>query len=424
MAFQTAPIGSHTVTLTLDPPLPSPTVRDYGAAAESLIKILKRYPKEKWTDLLSTKLIASGEDVIRLAEANRKAEISKMKAIAQACLEKLKKTLVNPLTKTPLQTPVLEREWTWEDWMHEDCRRLFSALRIEESPLDDKPMDPHPALHPLAKEMIDWLNSLITLGIYVPRNESPDDAHEGQQALVLSDSPCARCIQYQNLGRAAVKKRTRKEMRSLTVFIRRSTAQIPEFRDLALAQKAAHRTARREQREALFQAFQKALAEKDAYNDSMKALYQENIAALEAKLKATDQTNTAVIETILKEIEAMKQQRLADQSEHERHTDSITQQFRQQLSDLENQNQTTAHIFQEAFTTQGETHQKVLSGLQTQVTELEHLHQQDVAHNAQNEQAIQSLQGSVTQLRNTVAQKDGEIRWLRDHQDDGPCRIM
>ncbi|MEI6242167.1 MAG: hypothetical protein WCP39_02040 [Chlamydiota bacterium] len=62
-----------------------------------------------------------------------------------------KEILINPLDRSALQDPVIERTWTWERWMHEEYRKHF-----QESPLNGKPMNGETPAHLFAQDLSEF----------------------------------------------------------------------------------------------------------------------------------------------------------------------------------------------------------------------------------------------------------------------------
>jgi hypothetical protein len=400
--------------MTLPPPVTAPSSADYGKAVDSLSLILERYPG--WDDILSKKLFTWGIDTCKMAIKNGAKGLTIIAAIAQERFDELSKILVNPLDGSPLQEPVLEREWTWEAWQHAECRRLFSSV----SPLDGEPMSPNPPSHLFVKEMIDWLHQQTTSSALILRPASSSDLSP-VELVVLSNDPISlklRRWNYQVRAKVAVQKPVDEEMDKVTQRLDQGAIQLREgnqqAREEALVQRTARDAALQQQFDSVVRTCQQTLDAKDAATAAMQAFYE----ASHAEEVRHNLENAAAVQTLGKRFADMQQQSQLDRAASIQQNEATNQRWTKAFSELEDQTRSTTRISQEAVTSLTGT----VTGLQTQVVEQQkELHQaQGQLHqaNAQNAQNVQVMQNQC----GTIAQMQQEICRLRN-ADDGWCVI-
>ncbi len=126
---------------------------DHNALLDDLAAIIYKY--DSWKDRLSERLFTWGVKVLMVKLPMDRDLDSEQVAWVQKKVDKLKNViLVNPMDDAPLEEPVLERMWTWEQWMLEDYQRLQSY-----SPFDGKLMAAATS-HDFAIDMLSWIKRL------------------------------------------------------------------------------------------------------------------------------------------------------------------------------------------------------------------------------------------------------------------------
>lgn len=182
------------------PPLVLSSRFDAETALDQLGKILIKY--DSWRDPLSLRLFKWGAKAVSVDLAGGSLGSAEWIA-ARTQIDKLRhKILVNPLDGSPLQHPVLEREWTWEGWQLEHYRTLHP-----QSPFDGERLTSLRP-HDFALEMLAWIGSLRFVSCDFP-------ASILERSLITRDScemdPAFQVFIYCQLARNAVLASTVKE---------------------------------------------------------------------------------------------------------------------------------------------------------------------------------------------------------------------
>ncbi len=120
------------------------------ALSNKLLDILKTYEGEN--DPLSLSLFSWAEDVCQLLIE----EPANFRTLLARKINQLQREiLINPISGSPLEMPVLQRGRLWEEWMLLHNRELSRY-----SPYDGLPFDAH-QIHAFALEMILWKKELL-----------------------------------------------------------------------------------------------------------------------------------------------------------------------------------------------------------------------------------------------------------------------
>jgi len=156
----------------------SALLETYGERLQSLITIRRRY--QSWDDHLSRAINRWCLEVLVIAKEHGQDSLQEIHRIAREKLGELaEEILVNPITVAPLHRPVIERDWTWEKFMHDECRQLF-----DNSPLDGGAISANPAPHSFAEEMIHWNQGLNAQSHKEEQSFSP----QTETALIVNDA--------------------------------------------------------------------------------------------------------------------------------------------------------------------------------------------------------------------------------------------
>lgn len=136
----------------------------YEELFDNLTEILLN--NEHANDPLSLKLFEWGANVCEI-DINSEEDTIAFKEIARKKVHALQRILTNPMTNTPLISPVLDGDWIWEKSMLEDYLTLSSISPYTEQSIDMR-------VHSFALQMIKWLGSAQEkLGIIRELNPTP-----------------------------------------------------------------------------------------------------------------------------------------------------------------------------------------------------------------------------------------------------------
>lgn len=133
------------------PLVPQPIPFNAQNFIERLSDIIVKYDDEDeqfkiWSDPLSKKLFSWGIKLLAFGQWDD--------TIIKIHLNKLaKKIFINPLDGSSLESPVLERQWVWEEKALSDYQRLSPV-----SPFDQQPMLPM-RIHAFGRAMLSLINS-------------------------------------------------------------------------------------------------------------------------------------------------------------------------------------------------------------------------------------------------------------------------
>lgn len=150
---------SSTTTITISPPASPKASPQFfileSKQAKDLLNKLATILENNYTscDLLSGQLFKWGSRVVKLTNTCKDLEIGELNKLARKELDYLQnELLVDAITKKPLEKPVLDGDWTWDEKIIEICKESCNL-----SPLSGKSFN-NIKVHDFALKMIDWLN--------------------------------------------------------------------------------------------------------------------------------------------------------------------------------------------------------------------------------------------------------------------------
>jgi hypothetical protein len=172
MATQTITIAQLSIPSVHHIPLTPKTITcgDLRYYLDRLDDIIGKFhtQRKNWTDTLSKRLFDWSKRAILEIDPQDLPDTVKVPTEvlkdAVALIEILRREiLVNPLSQgDALKSPVLERNWVWEEWMYHNYVTVQNGIDRLTSPFDDQPMEPI-RVHQFAVEMLQWMNSVIHL---------------------------------------------------------------------------------------------------------------------------------------------------------------------------------------------------------------------------------------------------------------------
>ncbi|MBF8263699.1 MAG: hypothetical protein HW387_1364 [Parachlamydiales bacterium] len=398
-----------TVTITqAQPPV------NYFSAIKDIRTILLAHQHNK--DFLSCQLLSWGCDVIQSACDHANDSVENVYAVAQKQLQVLQKHLTDPIFQAPLKEPVLERDWVWESGIHDCYLQHFESS----SPLDEQPMDPHPPIHQLAREMIQWKNRIL------PENDisnpSAQLVHiqagpEEIRSMYLMAAERAKFFRQNQQLRHQMKMALQATDNQIAVMEQRSGQLIQD----ALRKAHAHEADLRASFEMIQKIHAQEIGELNGQMTVLDTAYQQNLSALEQQIQSTDQANQQVRS-------ALKEQLVRLQEEHESARNVLSQEIDQahgKNEQLANQLTDAMRINDEALASVVQNNAKTVgsleSQLQEQTTDIGQLRGAlDVSsrQNAQNYGEIQNLRLQNAQQAATIAELGRRI----SHSSD--CTIL
>ncbi len=365
---------------------------------DRLTDILDKY--HEYDDSLSKSLFRWGASVLQFAVKHFSMPQEEMAKIASERIHELvTELLVNPLDGRSLKHPILERDWTWENGVHQDCRQLFEAI----SPLDEGVMDETPGSHFFAKEMIEWAK------VFTPAEE----AASTQLSLFGEGSSAAAAVRrfvYQRLAKAAILQKQQRDLQESMKCALISVDKRMEYmlaQDLSVMERAEERAASHEaaldrQIGSITQVHRDHLAELKSQISFMEESHRKSVAELENRIASVDQTNIAVSNALRAELIEMHQAHESAVVALDAQIKAANVAHQQAVSHLERELSTTAAAHSTAISTissMTDTHRAAVTKLEGRV----------VVSEAHANQVQSSL--SLAQMRN--AQCAAEIRQLR-----------
>lgn len=403
--------------------VPEKPVCDYVAAIDQLSEILITFQAER--DILSERMHVWGKKVLRAVIAHRNDPLEKIEQIAQTSIQELgKEILINPIDRSPLHDPVIERGWTWERSLRESYRTLFPT-----SPLDNQPWSVEPFPHLFAEKMLAWMQQTF------PSVLSKNSGQVAEPCVALQALTPACCVVYKRLAHNAVmiaqNRRMQAMMAGALVQFDQTMADIRQ-KDRVVVQAAEkraaeHEAALQEKIDVINRTHEETLASLNAQISVLQARYQENIASLEAQMNSIDQTNAALLASYQQQMSALRK-------EHECSISSLTQQIRsaeqdrqQTVTRMQSQLEHTVRLTQDALDTVGQSHARQVSDLRGQIDESdrrigllrERLHEAE-ERTMEHEADISRLQGNLAVAHQQIAQLRAEVA----SSGDDSCSVM
>ena len=345
----------------------SASLEMYGKQLQSLITIRRCY--QSWNDHLSRAINRWCLEVLTIAKEHGQDSLQEIHRIAREKLGELaEEILVNPITVTPLHCPVMERDWTWEKSMHEECRQLFKT-----SPLDGGPMSANPASHSFAEEMIHWHQGLNPQSQTEEQSSSP----RTETALIANDAQSIRSRRsfYQIHAQHAIA--TEEEvalrelmelaMRRLDAFKRKMEQRDEEAMNDVQKKMEKIKAERREKLDSMEKDKQRRVEDLRKVRESVETKSRQNFEQQEKKISARKEGFTSDLaslrttmsrsesafastqDTLNREVDVheqellaaertLEQQLQADETAHTEHLSSIAEEHDRSISPLETRN--------------------------------------------------------------------------------------
>ena len=397
---------------------------NFESQIDHLTDILDKY--QGYDDSLSKSLFRWGARVLQIAVKHHFTSPEEMAKISSERIHELAtEILVNPLDGRSLQYPILERDWTWERGVHQDCRQLFKAI----SPLDGEAMNEAPAAHLFALEMIAWAR------VFTPAEE----VSSTQLSLFVEGSgivAMVRCFVYQRLAKAAIVQKQQRELRDSMEFalisvdermvhMRKLDLQIMEEAE----EKAAdHEVALDRRIGSITQIHRDHLGALSGQISFMEESHRKSVAELEDRIAKVDQANIAVADALKAQLTTMHQAHKNAVAALDAQIQAANVAHQQAVGRLETQLSTTAAAHCAAVSTissMTHTHHEAVTKLEERVTastahaiQVQSTLSQAEVRNAQHAREIQ-------QLRNDYARARSDIQRLHEELDDADsCVIM
>jgi hypothetical protein len=397
---------------------------NFESQIDRLTDILDQY--QGYNDSLSKSLFRWGASVLQIAVKHYSSATEEMAKIASERIHELAtELLVNPLDGRSLQDPILERDWTWEREVHQDCRQLFKTI----SPLDGEVMNKTPAAHFFAQEMIVWAK------VFTPAEE----AASTQLSLFVEGSSTAAAVRrfvYQRLAKAAIVQKQQRDLQESMEFALISVDEsMVRMRALDLSvmeraeEKAAcHEAALDRQIGSITQVHRDHLTELSGQISFMEESHRKSVAELENRIASVDQTNIAVSDALRAQLIEMHQAHKSAVVALDAQIQAANVAHQQAVSRLETQLSTTAAAHSTAISTissMTHTHREAVTKLEGRVVaSVAHASQVQVSL-SQAEMRNAQCAAEIRQLRRDYDYARSDIRRLQEElNDDDSCTIM
>ena len=391
---------------------------------DRLTDILDQY--QGYNDSLSKSLFRWGASVLQIAVKHCSGSREEMAKIASERIHELTtELLVNPLDGRCLQDPILERDWTWESKVHQDCRQLFKTI----SPLDGEVMNEMQTPHFFARAMIVWAK------VFTPAEE----AASTKLSLFVEGSSTAAAVRhfvYQRLAKAAIVQKQQRDLQESMEFalisVDKSMLRMCAL-DLSVIERAEEKAAGHEaalgrQIGSITQVHRDHLAELNGQISFMEESHRKNVAELENRIALVDQANIAVSDALRAQLIEMNQAHKSAVVALDAQIQAANVSHQRAVSRLETQLSITAAAHSTAISTissMTHTHREAVTKLEGRVIA-------SVAHASQVQSSLSQAQmrnaqcaAEIRELRRNYDQARSDIHRLQEElNDDSSCTIL
>ncbi len=399
-------------------------------AIGQLSSLLHEY--KECDDHLSKTILLWGMQTLDKANEQLLNRDKDLKKIADELLQELaRQILVNPIDRAPLQEPRLERKWTWERWMHAECKNLG----VMRSPLDGDLMEDVPKEHFFAKRMLVWMRATQSiLGFSQERQVVVMDCLE---PLGEADPSVKKmmAIAYQTLGHRVAETQQKQEAKRIAeeglMRVHDALARYEEIsRQVIVKAKEQSLITKRQIQERITSiegTYSQTIADLQRQIEMIDKAHASDREALENRIAIMDDSREAIVSVLKEDLEKMNLQHHDSVVKLTKQIEEITLSTNHQVLRLTKQLDSIGVSHQESVGGLIRRQEAVVTRLDTDIkgkqAQLGHL-QGELAHahlvSAQHAAAASALRGELEGARADVR----HLQWEVENMDDGgSCSI-